>query len=283
MTLSLREVLSLTEAATDSFRAPAALGGDRLYGGFLLGQAFVAAMRTVPSGRAANSIQATFLRAGVPGTAIELDVERVRDGGSFSSRQVIMHQAGRELLRAMVSAHTGEAGDEWQAEIEPPVVSPASSFPIPDDKRFSVMDSFEVRTPAAWDGRAKLHPYWIRLTESIGDEPYLQHAALLAISDLTIIRTARAIDAPGMEHAAMSLDHTLWFHRTPDMSAWTYVDVFPTINTRSRGMTQGRITDGSGQLLATLSQEALLRMPRRPQETGTPSSTGQRPNQEHSG
>lgn len=265
MPLSLREVLDLTEAATDSFRAPAAVSGDRLYGGFLLGQAFVAAMRTVAADRSANSIQATFLRAGVPDVDVTLDVERVRDGGSFSSRQVVMHQEGRELLRAMVSAHTGEDGEEWQGDLAPPVVAAEHAFAIPKEKNFPVMHAFEIRTALEWNGRAKLHPYWIRLTEPIGDEPYLQHAALLTISDLTVIRTARAIEAPGMEHAAMSLDHTLWFHRTPTMTEWTYVDVYPTINTRSRGMAQGRIVDGGGRLLASLSQEALMRMPRRPE------------------
>lgn len=267
MPITLREVLDLKNVSTDSFRAPAAAGGDRLYGGYLLGQAFVAAMRTVADDRSANSIQATFLRAGVPDVDITLDVERVRDGGSFSSRQVIMHQDGRELLRAMVSAHTGEDGDEWQSEIAP-VVTPESGFPIPENKNFAVMNAFEIRTAVEWNGRAKLHPYWIRLTDSIGDEPYLQHAALLTISDLTVIRTARAIDVPGMEHAAMSLDHTLWFHRTPRMTDWTYVHVYPTINTRSRGMAQGQITDTDGNLLASMSQEALLRMPRRPEPAG---------------
>ena len=265
MPLSLREVLDLKEVATDSFRAPAAVGGDRLYGGFLLGQAFVAAMRTVADDRQANSIQAVFLRAGVPDVDVTLDVERVRDGGSFSSRQVVMHQDGRELLRALVSAHTGEDGDEWQGEVPPPVVSAEDGFPIPLGKNFAVMNAFEIRTAVEWDGRSKLHPYWIRLTEPIGDEPYLQHAALLAISDLTVIRTARAIEAPGFEHAAMSLDHTLWFHRTPRMTEWTYVHVYPTINSRSRGLAQGQIVDADGQLLASMTQEALMRMPRTPE------------------
>lgn len=265
MPLALREVLDPKEVATDTFRAPAAAGGDRLYGGYLLAQALVAAMRTVPTDRAPNSIQATFLRAGVADVDITLDVERVRDGGSFSSRQVVMHQNGRELLRAMVSAHTGEDGDDWQAEVAAPVVSPQDALPIPEGRGFAVMQAFEIRTAGEWDGRAKLHPYWIRLREPIGDEPYLQHAALLTISDLTVIRTARAVEAPGLEHAAMSLDHTLWFHRTPRMTDWSYVDVYPTINTRSRGMAQGRITDADGRLLASLSQEALMRMPRRPE------------------
>lgn len=263
MPLSLREILDVNEVGTDSFRARAARGGDRLYGGFLLGQAFVAAMRTVPDDRAANSIQATFLRAGVPDVDITLDVERVRDGGSFSSRQVVMHQEGRELLRAMVSCHTGEDGDEWQSDV-PQGPSPDDAFPVPKGARFSVMDAFEIRTVEPWEGRSKLHPYWIRSRESIGDAPYLQHAGLLTISDLTLIRTARAIDAPGMEHAAMSLDHTLWFHRCPQVSDWIYVDAAPTINFRSRGLIQGQISNVDGQLLASLSQEVLMRMPRKP-------------------
>lgn len=264
MPLTLREVLDLKEVATDSFSAPAALGGDRLYGGFLLGQAFVAAMRTIGQDRSANSIQATFLRAGVPDVDVHLDVERIRDGGSFSSRQVKLHQNGRELLRLMLSAHTGEDGDEWQAHLPAPQATVRDAHPIPAERRFSVMEAFEIRTAHEWDGRGRLHPYWVRLREPIGDEPYLQHAALLTISDLTVIRTARAIDAPGSEHAAMSLDHALWFHRPPRMTDWAYVDVYPTVNSRSRGMAQGRISDADGRLVASLSQEALMRMPRRP-------------------
>ncbi|WP_153503508.1 acyl-CoA thioesterase [Cumulibacter manganitolerans] len=262
MPLTLHDVLDLREVATDSFQAPAAVGGDRLYGGYLLGQAFVAAMRTVPGDRPANSIHASFLRAGVPDVDVTLDVPRVRDGGSFSSRQVVMHQAGRELLRATVSMHTGEDGDDWQAPHPAPAAPPEDCYEIAPERRFPIMDDFELRTVHEWDGRRRLHPYWIRLARPVGDEPYLQHAALLTISDLTVIRTARHVDVPGLEHAAMSLDHTLWFHRAPRMDDWVYVDVVPTSNAQSRALTQGRISDADGRLLASMNQEVLLRMPR---------------------
>ncbi|WP_134325045.1 acyl-CoA thioesterase [Cumulibacter soli] len=264
MPLTLREVLDLKEVTTDSFRAPTAAGGDRLFGGFLLGQAFVAAMRTIGDDRDANSIQATFLRAGDMGRDISVEVERVRDGGSFSSRQVIMHQDGRELLRAMVSAHTGEDGEDWQQEFAAPALRPDDAHPLPAGNRLSVANAFEIRSITPWDGENRLHPYWIRLTDELDDARYMQHAALLAISDLTVIRSARASNANGMGFAAMSLDHTLWFHRPPRLTEWTYVDVYPTTNSRSRGMAQGRIMDADGRLLASLSQEVLMRMPRRP-------------------
>lgn len=262
MSLSLREVLDLTELSSDSFRAPAAMGGDRLYGGYLLGQAFVAAMRTVPADRPANAIHASFLRAGAADVDLTIDVQRIRDGGSFSSRQVVIHQEGRELLRATVSMHTGEDGDDWQAPEAAAPTPVEQCFEIAPERRFPIMADFDIRSVREWDGRSRLHPFWIKLARPVGDELYLQHAALLVISDLTVIRTARWQDVPGLEHAAMSLDHALWFHRAPRMDDWVYVDVVPTTNARSRALTAGRISDQQGRLLASFNQEVLLRMPR---------------------
>ena len=274
MPLTLHDVLDLREVGADSFSAPAPLGGDRLYGGYLLGQALVAAMRTVPDDRPANSIHASFLRAGVPEVDVTLDVTRVRDGGSFSSRQVVLHQQGRELLRATVSMHTGEDGDDWQEPYPAPAAPPEGSFEIAPELRFPIMDDFEVRSVHEWNGKSRLHPYWIRLAKPVGDAPYLHHAVLLAISDLTVIRTARHTDVPGLEHAAMSLDHTLWFHRAPRMDDWVYVEVEPTSNAQSRALTHGRISSHDGRLLATMNQEVLLRMPRRPAPAGNEAEVG---------
>ncbi len=265
MSPTLHNILDLQEIGVDKFSAPAVLGGDRIFGGYLLGQALVAACRTAAADRLPNSIQASFLRAGVGGTDLTLEVDRIRDGGSFSNRRVVIHQGGRELLAATVSMHTGEEGEDWQPDRSMEgLLNPSEAWELPIAKRFSVMDAFEVRTvnPSVPDGRRQLHPYWVRATEDLGDEAFMQYAAVLVISDLGIIGTARSPHTPiEQQYAAMSLDHTLWWHRTPRADQWMCIDVEATTNAQGRGMAHGRVLSEDGVLLATMNQEILLRMP----------------------
>ena len=267
MSPTLRNILDLQQIGADRFSAPVVHGGDRIFGGHLLGQALAGAARTVEQDRAPNSIHASFLRAGVAGVGLTLEVDRIRDGGSFSTRQVVIHQQGRKLLMATVSFHKGEDGEDWQADAAQatmPRLADAST--IPSDARFGSVGSFEIRTTLPWTAglpREGLHPYWVRSTDELSESPADHYAALLLISDLGIIRTARNPHSqlPGNEWAAMSLDHTLWWHRAPRANEWMLIDVEPTSNAHGRGMTFGRVRAEDGTLLATLNQEVLLRMP----------------------
>ncbi|PRZ35186.1 acyl-CoA thioesterase-2 [Antricoccus suffuscus] len=269
MSPTLQRILDLQQIGVDRFSVPVIHGGDRIFGGHLLAQALMSAARTVEQDRQPNSIHASFLRAGVAGTDLTFEVQRIRDGGSFSTRRVVIHQQGRELLMATVSFHVGEAGEDWQpsrAESTMPRIADAS--PIPSDARFGSVGSYEIRTVAPWTAgqpREGLHPYWVRADSNLGESPALHYAALLLISDLGIIRAARNphSQVPGNEWAAMSLDHALWWHRAPRADQWMLVEAEPTSNALGRGMAHGRIRAEDGTLLATLNQEVLLRMPAR--------------------
>lgn len=267
MSPTLLTILDLHDVGGDQFAAPVVHGGDRIFGGHLLGQALIGASRTVAGDRAPNSIHASFLRAGITGVDATVEVDRIRDGGSFSTRQVVIHQDGRRLLMATVSFHTGEEGEDWQSESAAgPMPAVADSSPIPEDARFTSVGSYEIRTVRPWAAgqpREGLHPYWVRVTDDLPDSLPLRYAALLVISDLGVIRTARNPQSqlPGNEWAAMSLDHALWWHRAPQPDQWMLIEVDPASNAHGRGMAYGRVRAEDGALLATFNQEVLLRMP----------------------
>lgn len=268
MSPTLRNILDLQQIGADRFSVPVVHGGDRIFGGHLLGQALMSAARTVEQDRVPNSIHASFLRAGVAEVSLTLEVERIRDGGSFSTRRVVIHQEGRQLLMATASFHVGEDGEDWQPERGGSMPRIADASPIPSDARFGSVGSYEIRTVRPWTAglpREGLHPYWVRATGDLGKSPGMHYAALLLISDLGIIRTARNphSQVPGNEWAAMSLDHALWWHREPRADQWMLVEAEPTSNALGRGMAHGRIRSEDGTLLATLNQEVLLRMPAR--------------------
>lgn len=266
--MKLSEVLDLQRRGDSRFEAGVAASGVRAFGGHLMAQAMVAAARTADPARMPSSLHAVFLRPGEADGSVAFEVERVRDGGSFTTRRVVVSQGGRELLQAVVSFHAGEAGADWQAPVEASG-SLAATTTVPEVAAatplagYPALDPFEIRPVHPWErgAPARVHPYWARLVEPV-DEPLAPYAAVALLSDVGVSGTARK---PGSriseQRAGVTVDHALWWHRPPRVDEWILVDVTATTNAYGRGFALGSITTAGGELLASLAQEAVLREP----------------------
>lgn len=194
-----------------------------------------------------------------------LQVERVRDGAAFTVRRVVVRQGERDLVSATVSMHAGETGEDWQREAARPQVTGVaganSETPLTG---FEVMAPFEVRAINPWTRGAplRLHPYWVRATEELGDDQLLHRAALLVLSDVGVSGTAMRPGRPLRDQrASVSLDHALWWHRPVQVDRWLLIDMAAMTNAGGRGFAQGRAVAEDGTLVATIVQEAVLREP----------------------
>jgi acyl-CoA thioesterase-2 len=261
-------------------------GWKRVFGGQVLAQSLVAAQRSV-EGRAPHSLHAYFILGGDPQEPIQLEVERVRDGRSFAVRRVVARQRGETMFVMSVSFQSEEEG-ALNHQLPPPVVAPAQAtpdpaelaglLPAPQAERarsfFSHISPIEIRpldprrySPtqpgALGDPRQNI---WIRLKGPLPDDPAIHRAALVYLSDMTLIDTVLvahgySIARGGWQTA--SLDHAVWLHRPFRADDWLlYAQDSPTAQS-SRGLTRGLLYTSQGVLAATTSQEGLVR--RRPE------------------
>ncbi|WP_329519115.1 acyl-CoA thioesterase [Spirillospora sp. NBC_01491] len=260
-------LLDLTVLDDDVFTVPVAPArpGDtvqmRAFGGQVAGQALRAACRTVDPGRPPHSMHAYFIRPGRPDEPVRLDVARSRDGRTFSTRHVTAAQGGKPIFELIASFHDPEPGHAWQSGTRPDV-------PPPDRLERSALPSF-FRYPGGFDIRLVnpseptafpvRHPFWIRLSEPVGDDPAL-HASLIAyLTDMAVVSSAIAPDSRITLGTAVSLDHTVWFHRPARVDAWLLYSVDPVINHGARGLARGHLHTLDGALVASVAQEVLLR------------------------
>lgn len=274
----LLDALDLHRVGSDRFVAQRGPGQfDRLFGGQLLAQALVAAGATAPEHHP-QSLHAYFVGAGDPAQDLELLVERVRDGRLVSTRRVTITQGGRPLLAAIMAFHgdpapRGPAGpapsdptgeqlpllQDWVTALRPHQRDRGRSWierPPPVEIRIDEPPSFlggeTASTPRS---------HWMRLPGEVGDDPVL-HAALLAhASDyllLDMVMRARP-DRVEARLGALSLDHSLWFHRPVRFDQWHRYDQELVTLSGNRGLARGSIHDADGELVATVTQEGLLR------------------------
>lgn len=251
-------LLELEASGEDRFVATSPTEGwGRLYGGQVAAQALRAATLTVDAERLPHSLHAYFIRPGRLGTPLDLVVERTRDGRSFSTRSVSASQEGVLIFSMMVSFHRREEGEEWQEQIS------LADVPGPDDvptdghtilPRWNF--GFDIRPLAADVPRP--HPCWVRLRGPIPDDPNLHACALAYISDRAVVGSARPPSAT-FQISGTSLDHAIWFHRSPRVDQWLLFSVDPVVNSGARGLARGSFRDTDGVLVASISQEALLR------------------------
>lgn len=259
----LLALLELEPSGHDRFIGASGEAGEgppRLFGGHVAAQSLRAALLTVEPARPAHSLHAFFLRPGVPGTPIELTVERTRDGRSFSTRHVTAAQNGEPIFVLTASFHVPEEGDDWQ---EPGPVD----VPGPDDvstqdspfSRFSPMTPLDIRPLRSGGSFPILHPLWVRTRQRLPDDPAVHTCVLAFISDMGVVGAARAPDATSMPLAGASLDHAVWFHRPARADDWLLFSAEPVSNAGARGLARGSFRDRRGLLVATVAQEALLR------------------------
>lgn len=255
---AILDLLNLEQVDADHFVAPSpSEGWGRLYGGQVASQALRAATLTVDPERLPHSLHSYFIRPGKPGVALDLSVERTRDGRSFSTRSVTASQEGEPIFTLIGSFHRPEEGDEWQERMD------LARIPKPDE----VPTDGEMM-PAGWNQGFDMvplsaemfrpHPCWVRMREPIGEDPLLHACALTYISDRAVVGSARAPGA-SFRMAGASLDHSVWFHRPIRVDQWLLFSVDPVVNFGARGLARGTFHDLEGTLIASISQEALLR------------------------
>lgn len=263
--------------------------GGHVFGGQVMGQAVTAVGRTVPEGRRIHSMYSYFLAPGDPAHPIRFEVDALRDGGSFSVRRVLATQPGRteeegeRTILAMTASfqeeqaglehaeHAPEAPDpeglpttaEVLAGIEHPVAEYWSTQ-RPIDIRH-VTDPIYLR-PDANGGTIDAQMVWMRTLAPVDADPLLHDAILAFASDYTpfepiLRKQGLSWMTPGLKMA--TIDHAIWWHRHVRADEWLlYVQRSPSAS-GGRGLTHGQIFDRSGELVATVTQEGMIRAPRR--------------------
>lgn len=239
-----------TAAAPDWF-------GDRVFGGVVLAQGLHAACQTIDPGRAAHSMHAYFLNALRPGP-VELSVERIRDGRTFSSRHVVSEQNGRTALWATVSFHGEEAGEDYQRTVPDPPLP--ASLPVSEDGPPPIELRWIGPTAPRPDGSYEsTRRCWMRTREPLSDDS-LDHLAVAAfLSDLTGTSFRPLNLGEWGTHTDASIDHAVWFHRRFRPDGWLYADFHALINAGARSTVRGDFHDAAGRLCMSMAQELLVR------------------------
>ena len=243
----------------------------RIYGGQVVAQALTAAYRTI-DGRVCHSMHAYFIRPGDPKIPILFQVERVRDGGSFAVRRVVAIQHGKQIFNLAASFQTPETGFEHQ-EAMPDVPGPEGLLNEEELRDAAGETSHrriwpvEVRPtdPPPPGAPEKLPPrdaVWFRARQSVGPDVAVNQCALAYGSDMTLLDTSlrpHAIDWSSGRLQVASLDHSLWFHHPSDFSQWhLYVQDSPSAS-GGRGFNRALVYSQDGKLVASATQEALIR------------------------
>jgi len=254
---------------------------QRVFGGQVLGQALVAAARTV-EGRLCHSLHAYFLRAGDPKVPILYEVDRSRDGGSFTSRRVAAIQHGRPIFTLEASFQREEPGYDHQFEMpaapEPDQLANEDALrakvsdKLPEEARawFARPRPIETRPvdPRDYFAPAPRPPHemlWIRATGPLPDDQALHQCILAYASDMSLLDTGLLPHGIGWldnKTQMASLDHAMWFHRPFRLDDWLlYVQDSPSAS-GARSFNRGLIYAKDGRLVASVTQEGLMR-PRR--------------------
>lgn len=251
------------------------IGSAQVFGGQVLGQALSAAQHTVDE-RVVHSLHGYFLRRGDMEAPIVYEVDRARDGGSFSNRRVVAIQHGRPILNLAASFQTQEKGLEHQASM-PGVPGPADCDDILDaesplvqkmpEKMRRLMAqrrAFEIR-PVAKEHMpgAALKNVWLRAVDSLPQKPALHRNLLAYASDYELLVAATIPHQLPFELGGVimaSLDHALWFHREVRIDEWLLYSIDSPNASGARGFARGQFFNEAGELIASTAQEGLMRV-----------------------
>ena len=273
--IALRDKLSLEQLDLDLFRAQnEATLGNRLFGGQVLAQALSAAQQTIEE-RPCHSLHGYFLRPGKVDIPVIFQVERIRDGKSFSTRRIMGIQNGQAIFSMDASFQVKEAGLHHQMERQP--VPPPEAL---EDDRLVALRMTDLGPHAAWMTRER--PFQIRSVAPIDQAPTAktsqavwirfsapilnittQQQLLAYASDMGLVSTAALPHRPNIPRDRLqmaSLDHSLWFHDDLDLNDWLlYVKDTP-VSHSNRGLNRGSFFDQEGRLVASVIQEGLMRI-----------------------
>ena len=253
---------------------------QRVFGGQVAGQALVAAGRTVPTDRPVHSLHAYFLRPGDPSIPIIYEVDRIRDGRSFTTRRVVAIQHGKPIFNLSASFQIVEDGLDHATPM-PDVPDPETletlqqrmepfkdelggwyARPRPIDVRYVGDPPRIAKAKGTTDHRSRV---WMRADGKLPDDPLLHVCAVTFASDMTLLDSTlmahgRAWGAGDVVGA--SLDHAMWFHRPFRADEWWLYDQESPWTGASRGLARGSIYTAEGQLAVSVMQEGLIREPR---------------------
>lgn len=278
----LTESLALERIEVNLFRGVSPEDGPgRIFGGQVIAQSLLAAYETVEE-RVCHSLHCYFIRPGDPRIPILFEVDRSRDGGTFTTRRVIAVQNGKQIFNLAASFQTPEDGFEHQAPM-PAVRSAGEMASEADAQKAKVMEGMteEMRRmmnrprPIEMVGRdnygfgRKPKPSepksdtWMRAVAPIGDDARMHQVILAYASDMNLLSTAMrphgvAWQTPGLQSA--SLDHAMWFHKASNFNDWhLYTQDSPSAS-GGRGFVRGAIYSEDGTLVASVAQEGLMRL-----------------------
>jgi len=276
----LLSVLDLEQLEVNLFRGHSPPSDrQRVYGGQVIGQALVAACRTLDAAaRPPHSLHAYFLLGGDPKAPIVYDVDRIRDGKSFTTRRVVAIQHGEAIFTMAVSFHRDEPGPSHQARM-PDVPTPEALGKTLEREQLLPMMPVAVRRYYERARPIELRPVelerylgkrlagdrfhvWMRASGTLPDDPAIHQCVLAYASDMTLLDTSMVPHGRTLfERSIMaaSLDHALWFHRPFRADEWLlYAQDSPNMS-GARGFARGQIFAGDGTLVASVAQEGLVR------------------------
>jgi len=262
----ISDLLELERIEENLFRGWCHQGSpQRAFGGHVAAQALTAAGATVPDDRGVHSLHGYFIRAGRTDRPIIYEAERTRDGGSFTTRRVVAIQDGETIFSLSASFQRAEPSSEHQAAM-PEVAGP-------DDGDLAEIDALPIRQAVLEiryigdpgeglpdEGRGPRQRLWVRAKDRLPDAPLSHVCALTYISDIRLAGTAGLAhrDEPGVPQFA-SLDHAVWFHRPFRADEWLLFDMDSPSYASSRGLARGRFFSQDGRLVASVTQEVLIR------------------------
>jgi len=255
------------------------VGWQRVFGGQVIAQALMAAQRCVDRDRFVHSLHAYFMRPGDPAVPIVYDVERIRDGASFTTRRVVAIQHGKPIFAMSASFQLEEPGFDHQL--------PMPSVPMPEDlmgesefrkiflaqapevvrKYWGRERPIEIR-PVSLEhylSKESLDPHadiWVRAIGVVPDDRHYQAAVLAYLSDMTLLDTSLYAHGTSIFDADLqvaSIDHAMWFHRPCALEDWLLYTQDSPSAFGARGMTRGSLYSRSGALVASVAQEGLIR------------------------
>ena len=257
------------------------VGWQRVFGGQVIGQALVAAQRTVEAERHVHSLHGYFMRPGDPSVPIVYNVDPLRDGKSFATRHVVAIQHGLAIFSLTASFQKEQQGFDHQLPMPPQVPAPEELL---NEKELigQYVDRMPENVQRYWkqerpiemkpvslahymsrDKLAPVHNIWVRATGPVPHDRALQAAVLAYLSDMTLLDTATFPHGRALFDAdiqAASLDHAMWFHRPTSLDDWLlYAQDSPSAS-GARGFTRGALFARDGTLIASVAQEGLVRL-----------------------
>lgn len=273
-------MLDIERLEVDLFRGRGEGGenSSRIFGGHVIAQALMAAYRTVED-RLCHSLHAYFIRPGDPSIPVIYEVDRARDGGSFTTRRVIAVQQGKQILNLAASFHKEEEG--WAHQHDMPETPAPETLPTRSDRRGEIADQLpedkreHFRRRRAVDVRevdpqdllepkpaSDYNRLWFRADAKIEASAAVHHCLIAYASDMSLLGSGNRRHGVSWltgEIMAASLDHAMWFHGEIKFDEWHLYEMDSPFGGGARSFNRGKIFSADGRLVASVAQEGLMR------------------------